>query len=130
MTLTRPLRAVACALTLAAAASAHHNMTALFDLNQRFSVSGSLTKVDWRNPHIYLFVDVRNDAGQAEAWAFEGPSPSFFRRNDIERTDFERSLAKAVTVDASRSRDGSHTGLLRQITLADGKVVSMCPQNC
>jgi hypothetical protein len=130
MTPTRPLLAAACALTLAAAASAHHNMTALFDLNQRFSVSGSLTKVDWRNPHIYLYVDVRNGPGQPDVWSFEGPSPSFFRRNDIERTDFERSLTRAVTVDASRSRDGSHTGLLRQIALADGKVVSMCPQNC
>ena len=130
MTLTRPVMAVACALTLAASASAHHNMTTQFDLNQRFSVNGSLTKVDWRNPHIYLYVEVRNDAGRPEVWAFEGPSPSFFRQNDVERADFERSLAKPVMVDASRSRDGSHAGLLRQIALADGKVVSMCPQNC
>jgi hypothetical protein len=105
-------------------------MSAAFDFNQRFTRTGTLSKVDWRNPHIYLTVDAKNDLGEAETWSFEGPPPGFFRQRDVGRDDFEGSLSKMVTVEASRARDGSLSGLIRQITLADGTVVSACPQNC
>ena len=118
------------ALTLAAAAAAHHNMSALFDFSQRFTSTGTLMKVDWRNPHIYLFVDVKNDKGQVETWSFEGPSPGFFRQRDVGKENFEASMQKSVKVEASRARDGSHSGLIREVTLADGKLISLCPQNC
>lgn len=114
----------------AAAASAHHNMSAMFDFNQRFTRTGTLSKIDWRNPHIYVFVDVRNEQGQLETWSYEGPPPGFFRSRDVGKVDFENSMNKAVTVEASRARDGSRSGLIREITLADGKLVSACPQNC
>ena len=112
------------------AASAHHNMTALFDFNDRVSLSGTLTKSDWRNPHIYLTVEVKGDKDAVENWQLEGPAPSFFRIRDINKTDFESAFGKTVKFEASRARDGSHTGLLRVMTLPDGKLVSACPQNC
>jgi hypothetical protein len=118
------------ALTLAASAAAHHNMSALFDFSQRFTSTGTLTKVDWRNPHIYVFVDVKNEKGVVEAWSFEGPSPGFFRMRDVGKENFESSMQKSIKVEASRARDGSHSGLIREIALADGKLVSACPQNC
>jgi hypothetical protein len=106
-------------------------MAAVFDLNQRFQRTGTLTKLDWTNPHIYLFVDARHDDGGVESWAYEGPSPVFFRnRKDFTKADFQNSVGKTVTVDASRARDGSRTGLLRTVTLSDGKVVTLCPLNC
>ena len=114
----------------AGAAWAHHNMSALFDFNQRFTRTGTLTKSDWRNPHIYLSVDAKGDQGQVETWLFEGPSPGFFRTRNIGKSDFESATGKTVTVEASRARDGSLSGLIRIITLPDGKVVSLCPQNC
>jgi hypothetical protein len=114
----------------AAAVSAHHNMSAMFDFNQRFTRTGTLSKIDWRNPHIYLFVDVKNEQGQVETWSYEGPPPGFFRSRDVGKADFESSINKSVTVEASRARDGSRTGLIREIKLADGKLVSACPQNC
>jgi hypothetical protein len=126
----RILVAVALAALGAATAWAHHNMSAAFDFNQRFTRTGTLSKVDWRNPHIYLTVDAKSDQGEAETWSFEGPPPGFFRQRDIGRSHFEDSLSKMVTVEASRARDGSLSGLIRQITLADGTVVSACPQNC
>ena len=86
---------VAAVTLLAGSARAHHNMSALFDFNDRVTVSGTLTRRDWRNPHIYVFVD-----------------------------------GKTVTAEVSRARDGSSSGLLRVMTLPDGKVVSACPQNC
>ena len=105
-------------------------MTALFDLNDRVTLNGTFTKVDWRNPHIYLSVEVKNANGQMETWEIEGPPPSFFRTRDISKADFENAVGKAVTAEASRARDHSFTGLIRTITLPGGKVVSACPQNC
>lgn len=115
---------------LAGSALAHHNMSALFDFSQRFTTSGTLSKVDWRNPHIYLFVDVKNEKGQMETWSFEGPAPGFFRQRDVGKENFEASMQKSVKVEASRARDGSRSGLIREVTLADGRLVSLCPQNC
>ena len=111
-------------------ALAHHNMTALFDLNDRVTLNGTFTKVDWRNPHIYLSIEVKNANGQTEAWQIEGPPPSFFRTRDVGKADFESAIGKAVTAEASRARDHSLSGLIRTITLPGGKVVSACPQNC
>jgi len=68
----------------------HHNMTALFDLNDRVTLTGTFTKMDWRNPHIQFFVESKNDKGQVETWSVEGPPPSFFRTRDITRADFRR----------------------------------------
>jgi Family of unknown function (DUF6152) len=117
-------------LPLGNTASAHHNMTALFDFNDRVTLTGTLTKIDWRNPHTYLIVDVKNAKGAMESWSAEGPSPSWFRIRDIGKADFEASLSKSLTLELSRARDKSLSGLLRTITMPNGRVVSACPQNC
>ena len=109
---------------------AHHNMTALFDFDQRFTRTGTLIKTDWRNPHVKLTVDAKTDQGQVETWSFEGPSPKFFRTRDIGKSHFENAIGETVTVEASRARNGALSGLMRMITLPDGTVVSLCPQNC
>ena len=121
---------LALAVLVGGPAWAHHNMSALFDFNQRFTRTGTFTELDWRNPHIYLSVDVKSEEGQVETWFFEGPAASYFRVWDIGKSEFESSLGKTVTVEASRARDGSLSGLIRMITLSDGTVVSLCPQNC
>jgi hypothetical protein len=111
-------------------ASAHHNMTALFDFNDRVTLTGTLSKVDWRNPHTYLTLDVKSATGAVDTWSSEGPSPSWFRIRDIGKADFEQSMGKALTLELSRARDKSLSGLIRTITLPNGRVVSACPQNC
>lgn len=118
------------ALLLAGSAWAHHNMSALFDFNDRVTLSGQLTRIDWRNPHIYVFVDVKGNGNEIEEWSIEGPAPGFFRTRDVNKADFEQAIGKMVTAEASRARNGSRAGLLRMLTLPDGKVVSACPQNC
>ena len=118
---------VSLVLVVGGTLSAHHNMSALFDFNQRFTRTGTLTKTDWRNPHIYLSVDAKSDQGQLETWSFEGPGPIVFRNLGVGKIDFENAVDKTVTVEASRARDGSRSGLIRIITLPDGKVVSLCP---
>ena len=118
------------AVLVSGSAWAHHNMSAAFDFNQRFTETGTLTQLDWRNPHIYVSVEVTSEEGQVATWQFEGPSPGSFRARAIDKSDFVNSIGQTVTVEASRARDGSLSGLIRQITLADGTVVPLCPQNC
>jgi hypothetical protein len=130
MNLRTTLLGALAAMLLAASASAHHNMSALFDFNDRVTLSGTLSKIDWRNPHIYVVVDVTSGSEQGQSWSIEGPPPNFFRTRDINKVDFENAIGKAVTVEASRARDHSRSGLIRMLTLPDGKVVSACPQNC
>jgi uncharacterized protein DUF6152 len=124
------LSAVFAGVLLGTSASAHHNMTALFDFNDRVTLTGTLSRVDWRNPHTYLTIDVKNAAGAVENWQGEGPSPSWFRIRDIGRVDFDQTIGKTLTLELSRARDKSLTGLIRTITLPTGRVVSACPQNC
>ena len=129
---SRYVRALIAGMVLLAtgAASAHHNMSAIFDFNQRFTVTGPLTKVDWRNPHIELVVDAKNTKGEMQTWKFEGPAPVVFRNLKASKEDFANAISKAVTVEASRARDGSLWGLIRIVTLPDGRVISLCPENC
>lgn len=126
-------RLIACglvtALLMAGSVRAHHNMSAIFDFNNRVTMAGTLAKIDWRNPHIELVVDAK-DGQRLQTWRIEGPAPGFFRDRDISRADFEGAVGKTVTFEASRARDGSASGLLRTMTLPGGKLVSACPQNC
>lgn len=120
---------VVAALLIGGSVSAHHNMSAVFDFNNRVAISGTLAKVDWRNPHIELTVDTK-DGQRAQPWRLEGPAPGFFLDRDVSKADFEGAMGKPVTFEASRARDGSAYGLLRTMKLPSGKLVSACPQNC
>jgi hypothetical protein len=126
-------RLIACGvlavLLMAGSVWAHHNMSAIFDFNNRVTMAGTLAKIDWRNPHIELVVDAK-DGQRLQTWRIEGPAPGFFRDRDVSRADFEGAMGKTVTFEASRARDGSTSGLLRTMTLPGGKLVSACPQNC
>jgi hypothetical protein len=117
-------------LLVAGSAWAHHNMSASFNFDDRVTVSGPLVKVSWTNPHTYLSIESKTGTTAGQTWSSEGPSPNFFRTRDISRTEFDNAVGKNVTAELSRARDGSHTGLIRTITLPDGKVISLCPQNC
>jgi hypothetical protein len=121
--------AAAIVLLAATVAWSHHNMSAIYDFNDKVTMTGTLSKIDWRNPHIELIVATKNGA-EVQTWSLEGPSPGFFREREINRTDVEAALNKTVTAEASRARDGSRSGLLRTMTLPGGKVISACPQNC
>lgn len=102
-------------------------MRAAFDLNTRSTRTGTLTRLEWTNPHIHLFVAVQNDQRQVELWSFEGPSPGRLRDR---LAAFTASVSKDITVEASPARDGTFLALIREIRLADGQLVGMCPQNC
>jgi hypothetical protein len=99
---------------------AHHSPSAEFDMTKRITVTGTLTKVDWINPHITLAMDVKNESGKVESWSFESNPPAWFRRVGVNRNDLAKAIGQTVTAEGVRSKDGSPFGYMQKITLADG----------
>ena len=119
---------LALAATLAAAVPllAHHSTTAEFDVTHRMTVSGTLKKVDWVNPHIVVFIDAKAESGNGvAAWKFESNPPAWFRRVGVSRADFAKAIGQTVTVELNRAKDGSQYGYLLKITYADGNSLEL-----
>ncbi len=108
----------------ALSASAHHSTTAEFDVAHRMTLSGTLKKIDWVNPHIVVFVDAKGTTG-TEAWKFESNPPAWFRRVGVSRADFAKAVGQTVTVEGNRAKDGSLYGYLLKITYADGNSLEL-----
>ena len=103
---------------------AHHSITAEFDTSKVFNVKGTLTKVEWVNPHAYIYVDSKDEKGASVAYSFETGPPGNLRRAGILRTML--TVGDAVTIDAYAAKDGTkHLGLVRSITFADGRTIVM-----
>jgi hypothetical protein len=107
-------------LTVTPALLAHHYSAAVFDLSQKIVLTGTLTSLDWRNPHIEFSVESAGDKEPAGTWKIESNGPTWFRTRNIGRAAFENAIGQAVTIQAVRAKDGLRWGLLQQITFADG----------
>ena len=94
---------------------AHHSPSAIFDMGKRISVVGTLTKIDWINPHIVISVE-----SQGENWTFESNPPSWYRKVGIARADFAKALAQTVVVEGVRAKDGTFFGYMQKIKMPDG----------
>jgi len=113
-------------LAAGVSAWAHHSVQAQFDLEKPFTVTGTVTKVEWINPHSYLFLDAKDDSGKVTHWAFEMAGPGALRKAGLSRAD--RGGLKAgdvITVNGVRSKDGTDTGLLKDLKLPDGRVFTI-----
>ena len=98
--------------------NAHHSFAAVFDVNTSVAVSGTVTKVEWMNPHAWIYIDVENDDGGSENWAFELGSPNGLMRRGWTRKSVQ--VGDAISVAGYRARDGSNRGNVISIVLADG----------
>ena len=119
---TCSLLAVVGLLTTGTMAFAHHSVQAEFDLNKPITITGVVTKVEWINPHSYLYLDVKDDSGNVKHWAFEMAGPGALRRAGLSRAD--RGGLKAgdtITVNAVAAKDGTDSGLIKDVTLPDGR---------
>jgi hypothetical protein len=113
------LMAAAIVIVAARPATAHHSFAAEFDANSPFDLTGTVTKVEWANPHTFFYIDVTNNKGEVENWALEMGSPNGLMRRGWTRDSMK--IGDVVTVVGSRAKDGSTKGNARSVTLSGGK---------
>jgi hypothetical protein len=99
---------------------AHHAVAAEFDLSKRITLKGRVTKIEWMNPHVYLYVDVSAD-GKTANWACETAGPNTLARQGWSRLSLK--IGDRVTVLGYKARDGSYVASAREVVLANGRKV-------
>ena len=104
---------------------AHHSPSAIFDMSKRFTLTDTVTKVDWINPHIVVFMDAKGAGGAMENWKFESNPPAWFRRLGVGRADFAKAIGQTITIEGVRARDGSLYGYLQKITFPEGNSLEL-----
>ena len=104
---------------------AHHSPSAIFDMKNKISLKGTVTKVDWVNPHIVVYMDAKGDDGNVENWKFESNPPRWFTKVGVARADFAAAIGQTVTVEIVKAIDGSKYGYLQKITFPNGNQISL-----
>jgi hypothetical protein len=105
----------------AVAVSAHHSFAAEFDAQKPIRLVGTITRVQWTNPHSFFYIDVKDESGNTVNWACEGGGPGALSRRGWKRGDLK--LGDTLVVDGYMARDGSHLIDARRVTLPDGRSV-------
>ena len=118
----RTILAVTLAASMLGAAPgyAHHSFAAEFDATKQVTLNGAVTKLEWMNPHIWLYLDVK-DAGSVQQWQCEGGAPNTLTRNGWSKDSLKSG--DEVTIEGSLARDGSKTCNMRVVKLPDGRTV-------
>jgi hypothetical protein len=104
-------------------AAAHHSFAAEFDVDQPVTLCGTITQMEWINPHSWLHVDVKNDDGTTTPWMIEGGTP-----NTLLRRGFTREAVKAgteITIEGYRAKNGANRANGRDLVLPDGSRLFM-----
>jgi len=113
------------AFAFAVPALAHHAVQAEFDFAKTITMSGTITRVDFINPHGYLYLDVKDDSGKVSKWGFELVGPAALRKAGLGRGSGEMKPGDVVTVVAEPAKDGTNQGLLKSVKLPDGRMITL-----
>jgi len=116
-----PLIAAFMLLVIVAPVFAHHSETAEYDVTKPVKVTGTISKVEWMNPHIWFYVDVKDENGKITTWGFSSAPPGMLLRRGITKDVLK--IGALVNVEGSRARDGSNNASGRKVTFADGRNV-------
>lgn len=115
------LAVFAMGLVSAASMFAHHSFSAEFDASKTVTLKGNVTKVDWLNPHIWIYLDVKDDSGKVAHWQCEGGAPNSLTRNGWTKNDLKSG--DAITIDGTMAKDASNTCNASRVALPDGRRV-------
>ena len=99
--------------------SAHHAFAAEFDAKKPVTFNGTITKMEWTNPHVWLHIDVKKPDGTVENWAFEAGTPNVLFRRGFTKNSLLPGTQ--IVVDGYRSKDGSRRANGRDLTFPDGR---------
>ena len=99
----------------------HHSEAAEFDQSKPVKVTGTITRVEWQNPHVWFFVDVKDETGKVTTWGFSTSPPGSLMRRGITKDALK--LGSVINVEGSRARDGSNNASGRRVTFPDGRNV-------
>jgi len=102
--------------------AAHHSFAAQYDSNKPITLKGDITRIEWANPHIYFYLDAKDEQGNPVRWTCESGAPGALSRRGFKRGDLK--LGDTIVVDGYRAKNGSNMMDARRVTLADGRIVS------
>jgi hypothetical protein len=97
----------------------HHAFAAEFDANKPVKLQGTVTRMEWINPHAWIHLDVKNADGTVTSWMVEGGSPNTLLRNGFTKNSLP--VGTQIVVDGYQSKDGTNKANGRDITLPDGR---------
>lgn len=120
-TLQTLLLALAAAATFASPLAAHHGRGKTFDMQKRVTLKGTVSQVKWQNPHVLIFIDVKDDTGKVVTWGFENSNVHTLATQGYNRNTLK--LGQEVTAIVNPAANGEPVGIIVKVILADGKEI-------